>query len=318
MPEAGVDYPHDLSEFDRFFSDEEACRRFLEHLRWPDGFTCPKCDIEGEAWRTNRGLLCQNCRKRTSVTAGTIFQGTRKPLKLWFIAAWEVTAHKYGANAMNVRRMLGVKSYETAWSWLHKLRRAMVHPDRAELSGIVEIDETYVGGEEEGVRGRYTEKKAIVAVAVELTEGGYGRVRLRRIRNVRQSTLEAFVREEVAESAVVRTDGWGGYAGLDRLGYTHDVVNQSASPDPAHVLMPGVHRIASLLKRWLLGTYQGAVSRAHLDYYLDEFTFRFNRRHSRSRGLLFYRLLQQAVRAKHTTTDELFSGVRGERCARQS
>jgi len=308
-PTAGVEYPRDLSEFDRFFPDEEACRRFLERLRWPNGFVCPKCDHRGEGWRTARGILCPACRKRTSVTAGTIFQGTRKPLNLWFIAAWEVTAHKYGANAMNVRRMLGVRSYETAWSWLHKLRRAMVRPDRGKLSGIVEVDETYVGGEEEGARGRYTAKKAIVAVAVELEARGYGRVRLRRVPNVRRTTLEAFVREEVAEGAVLRTDAWSAYKGIGRLGYTHDVVNQSSSSDPAHVLMPGVHRVASLMKRWLLGTYQGAVSREHLDYYLDEFTFRFNRRRSRSRGLLFYRLLEQAVQTGHTTTDKLFRGV---------
>jgi transposase-like protein len=244
-----------------------------------------------------------------SATAGTIFESTRKPLKLWFIAAWEITAHKYGANAVNVKRMLGVKSYKTAWAWLHKFRRAMVVPGREKLSGVVEVDETYVGGEEQGVKGRYTTRKAIVAVAVELKEKGYGRVRLQHISDVKMRTLETFVRGSVAQGVIVRTDAWTGYRNLSGLGYEHEVINQSASPDPAHVLMPGVHRVASLLKRWLLGTYQGAVSNDHLNYYLDEFTFRFNRRSFSSRGLLFYRLLQQAVQTGHTSTHELFMGT---------
>ena len=304
---AGIDYPTNLSDFDRFFPDEGACERFLERLRWPDGFVCPACSHAGTPWGTARGPLCPNCRRRASVTAGTIFQGTRKPLKLWFIAAWEIVAHKYGANAVNVRRMLGVNSYETAWSWLHKFRRAMVRPDRDRLLGVVEVDETYVGGSEVGTQGRHTEKRAIVAVAVEVVdENKLGRVRLRRVADVSGETLRPFLQEAVEPGSSVLTDAWGGYTGLSGLGYDHMVINQSAAPDPAHVLMPAVHRIAALLKRWLLGTYQGAVSREHLNYYLDEFTFRFNRRSSRSRGLLFYRLLEQAAQTQHTPTDALF------------
>lgn len=210
---------------------------------------------------------------------------------------------------MNVKRMLGVRSHKTAWAWLHKFRRAMVVPGREKLSGVVEIDETYVGGEEEGVKGRYTARKAIVAVAVELKDRGYGRVRLQRIPDVKTKTLEAFVRGSVAQGATVRTDAWTGYRNLTGLDYEHEVINQSASPDPAHVLMPGVHRVASLLKRWLLGTFQGAVSNDHLNYYLDEFTFRFNHRKSSSRGLLFYRLLEQAARTHHTPTHALYLGT---------
>jgi transposase-like protein len=309
---AGVDYPSDLSAFDRFFPDEAACARYLERLRWPEGFLCPKCRVQGEAWRMGDGLFhCRHCGGRTSVTAGTIFDGTRKPLKLWFIAAWEITGHKYGANALNVQRMLGLKSYTTAWAWLHKFRRAMVRPDRDRLSGIVEVDEAYVGGEEPGARGRYTETKAIVAVAVEILgeDTRLGRVRMRRIPDVSAKPLQSFVGQAVAPGSSVLTDGWSAYSGLPHLGYDHVVINQSASPSPAHVLLPGVHRVASLVKRWLLGTYQGAVSNEHLDYYLDEFTFRFNRRRSRSRGLLFYRLLEQAVQTDHTPTRALFLGT---------
>ena len=313
---AGVDYPTDLSQFDRFFRDEEACAGYLQGLRWPEGFVCPKCGHAGEAWRMRRGLfLCSACRAQTSVTAGTIFEGTRKPLKLWFIAAWEITSHKYGANAANVQRVLGLKSYKTAWSWLHKLRRAMVCPDRDRLLGVVEVDEMYVGGQEEGVHGRETKKKAIVAVAVEVVDKKrLGRVRLRRVADVSGDALHPFVQQAVEPGSRVLTDGWGGYTGLSGLGYDHRVINQSASPDPAHVLMPAVHRIAALLKRWLLGTYQGAVSREHLNYYLDEYTFRFNRRGSRSRGLLFYRLLEQAVQTEHSPTHAFFLGTgRGTR-----
>lgn len=216
--------------------------------------------------------------------------------------------HKYGANALTVQRMLGVKSYKTAWSWLHKLRRAMVCPDREKLSGVVEVDETYVGGEEPGSRGRYTETKAIAAIAVEIKEVGYGRVRLRRIPNVRRATLESFVLDMVEPDSVVCTDAWTGYAKLDQIGYKHDIVNQSESDDPAHVVLPGAHRVASLLKRVIIGTYHGGISREHLDYSLDEFTFRFNRRSSRSRGLLFYCLLEGAVQTVPTPTHALFGG----------
>ncbi len=313
---AGIDYPSDLSEFDRFFPNGEACAGYLERLRWPEGFACPRCQQRGKAWRMEGGLLrCEHCRARTSVTASTIFEGTRKPLKLWFIAAWEITGHKYGANAANVQRMLGLKSYTTAWAWLHKFRRAMVRPDRDRLDGIVEVDETYVGGEEKGVRGRHTERKAIVAVAVEIVdEKRLGRVRLRRVPDVSGESLAPFVSDAVQSGATVLTDGWRAYGSLADLGYDHLVINQSASPDPAHVLMPGVHRIASLIKRWLLGTYQGGISKEHLDYYLDEYTFRFNRRSSHSRGLLFYRLLEQAVQTQHTTNRGLFRGTgRGRR-----
>jgi hypothetical protein len=243
------------------------------------------------------------------VIAGTIFEGTRKPLRLWFIAIWEITGHKYGVNALTIQRLLGLGSYVTAWAWLHKLRRAMVRPDRDRLQGVVEVDETYVGGSEgTGRPGRYVQRKAIVAIAVEIVDRKkLGRVRLRRIHDASASALEAFVEEAVEPGTRVITDGWAGYWRLASRGYDHVSIKQGSLSDPAHVTMPGVHRVASLLKRWILGTYQGAVSTDHLDYYLDEYTFRFNRRSARSRGLLFYRLLEQAVQTGHTPTRELFT-----------
>jgi transposase-like protein len=230
------------------------------------------------------------------VTAGTIFDKTRTPLTSWFAAAWYVTNQKFGASALGLQRVLGLGSYQTAWTMLHKLRRAMVRPDRDLLGGDVEVDESYVGGDEEGVTGRQTRKKAIVAIAVEVKQPrGFGRVRLRQIADVSAARLVPFVRDVIAPDAVVLTDGWLGYKPLARHGYTHKPTSIAASGDPAHVVMPGVHRVASLLTRWLLGTHQGSVRREHIDSYLDEFTFRFNRRTSQSRGLLFYRLLEQAA-----------------------
>jgi len=222
---------------------------------------------------------------------------------------WHVTNQKFGASALGLQRILGLGSYQTAWAWLHKMRRAMVRPGREKLRGFVEVDETYIGGLEEGTRGRQTEKKAIVSVAVEIHfPRGFGRVRLRRVPDVSAPSLTSFVREVVEPGSVVHTDGWKGYDDLPTWGYMRKKTVLSASGDPAHVAMPGVHRIAALLKRWLLGTHQGAVSARHIDYYLDEYTFRFNRRTSRARGLLFYRLLEQAVETEPTPYAQLIGG----------
>ena len=309
-PVAGVDYPRTFEEFDAWFGSEDACRRYLARLRWPSGFTCPHCGARGKAWRTKRGLFhCASCQGQTSVIAGTIFEGTRKPLRLWFLAMWFVTSQKHGANAMGLQRVLGLRSYETAWAWLHKLRRAMVRPRRDRLKGSVEVDESYVGGEEEGVAGRYTETKAIVVIAVEMqSPKGFGRVRMQRVSGVSASDLTPFVCAAVEPGSIVHTDGWSGYNGITKHGYQRQITVTSASGDPAHVAMPGAHRVAALLKRWLLGTHQGAVSNKHLDYYLDEFTFRFNRRTARARGLLFHRLAEQAVTTPRTTYRGIVTG----------
>ena len=297
-------------ELERRFSSEEACRAYLRELRWPDGFRCPACGA-GRGWPAGRRDLmeCAECHRQTSATAGTIFEGTRKPLAVWFRAMWWMTNQKSGVSALGLQRTLGLGSYQTAWAWLHKMRRAMVRPGRDRLKGRVEVDETYVGGEEAGAVGRYTEKKAIVAVAIEIHKPkGFGRVRLRQVPDVSGDSLVGFVRDVVDEGTIILTDGWTGYAGLSQHNYVHEKTVLSASGDPAHVAMPGVHRVASLLKRWLMGTHQGAVSTRHLDYYLDEYTFRFNRRTSRSRGKLFYRLVQQAVAVEPVPYKQIVGG----------
>lgn len=224
---------------------------------------------------------------------------------------WYVTSQKSGGSALGLKQVLGLGSYQTAWSWLHKMRRAMVRPDRDRLQGYVEVDETYIGGEEQGGRGRLTEKKAIVIIAVEIHfPMGFGRVRMRQVADVSAASLTQFVCDEVETGATVHTDGWSGYNELPGYGYKHEKTVLSATGDPAHIHMPAVHRVASLLKRWLIGTHQGSASSQHLNYYLDEFTFRFNRRSSRSRGLLFYRLMQQAVQEAPAPYRLLVGGTR--------
>ena len=289
------DFPRDLLEFEARFSTEAACREYLFRLRWPDGFCCPRCSGR-RSWPISGVLLqCSGCSYQSSVTAGTIFQDTRKPLRLWFRAVWWVTSQKNGASAMGLQRVLGLRSYKTAWTWLHKLRRAMVRRDRDRLTGRVEVDEAYLGGLEEGVRGRQTERKAVIIVAAQEDGPGIGRIRMRRIIDASAESLVPFVQDSVELGSVVHTDGWLGYEPLGSKGYDHEVTFLKEKKKTPSELMPRVHRVISLLKRWLMGTHQGAVSLEHLDYYLDEFTFRFNRRKSRSRGRLFFRLLQQAV-----------------------
>jgi transposase-like protein len=244
----------------------------------------------------SRSLLrCRACDRQVSLTAGTVLQDTRKPLRMWFLAMWFVTSQKNGVSALGLQRVLGLGSYETAWTWLHKLRRAMVRPGRDCLSGEIEIDETYVGGPEPGKPGRQTEDKAVVVVAAEKSGRGMGRIRLHRVADVSADSLIPFVQAVAVPGSTIHTDGWSGYARLSTLGYQHHVAVISGGSDPAHVVMPRVHNVASLLKRWLMGTHQGGIQHRHLDYYLDEFTFRFNRRRSHARGLLFHRLAQQAV-----------------------
>jgi transposase-like protein len=230
------------------------------------------------------------------VIAGTIFQDTHKPLLLWFQAIWLVTSQKQGASAHSLKQNLGLGSYRTAWTWLHKLRAAMVRRERDRLLGPVEVDEAWIGGQDpDSLGGRHTNSKAIVAVAAEVRGRSLGRIRMRRIYATDGANLLTFIDDVVAPGSLVHTDAWQGYAGLPSRGFDHQKTSLR-SKKAASELLPRVHLVVSLLKRWLLGTHQGAVSDDHLDYYLDEFCFRFNRRSSAQRGLLFRRLLENAVR----------------------
>lgn len=291
------DYPKTVVEFEKRFSSEEACREYLVGLRWPEGFCCPRCQGR-KAWSTHRDLYhCTGCGFQTSITAGTIFHRSRKPLILWFRAMWYITSQKYGANALGLQRVLGLGSYHTAWEWLHRIRRAMVRPGRDRLLGVVDVDETYLGGGRHGKRGRGAENKALVVVAVEdkstPKKKEMGRIRLQRVQDASATSLQAFIQASIEPGSAIRTDGWEGYSQLTAIGYQHLLARKEAAVGES--CLPTCHRVIALFKRWLLGTYQGAVQSQHLDYYLDEFTFRFNRRTSLFRGKLFYRLIQQAL-----------------------
>jgi len=299
------EYPVNLMEFEKEFSTEEQCRAYLFGLRWPNGFVCPYCGGE-KGWQTGEmKIKCQRCRRSTSVIAGTIFQDTHKPLTLWFRAIWYVTSQKNGASAMGLQRILGLGSYHTAWTWLHKLRRAMVRPGRDKLSGRVEVDETYIGApEKDGKRGRGTSNKALTVIAVEVVDQKPGRVRMAIINSASSEELHAFIEETVEKGSTIVTDTWRGYNGIEAKGYTREI-----QPVPRlegeEKSLPHVHIVISLLRRWLLGTLQGAWSKEYFAYYLDEFTFRFNRRNANSRGLLFYRLLQNAVQLEPVTIRDI-------------
>jgi transposase-like protein len=299
-PVAGVHYPRSLGELRSWFVTDADCLDYLEWLRWPDGFVCPRCGGLG-GWRLGDGRFqCAACRSRTSVTAGTILDRTRTPLTVWFMAVWLFATQKDGVSAQSVQRALEIGSYQTAWAMLHRLRSVLVRPGRERLTGIVEVDETFIGGEEPGLRGgRAKGKKSLVGIAVEVKEPrGLGRCRMAILGDGSAASLHPFVTANVESGATVITDAWKGYAGIDDLGYVRDRRSQRAARlrgDDPFALLPNVHRVASLAKRWLLGTHQGSVDQAHLQSYLDEFVFRFNRRTARSRGLVFHRVLELAA-----------------------
>ncbi len=307
------DYPRTLRELDARFATEQACREYLARLRWGQEFVCPACDGT-EAWPTERGLwMCAACGHQASVIAGTIFQGTRTPLSVWFRAIWWVVSPKNGASALGLQRVLGLGSYRTAWTWLHKLRRAMVRPGRDRVSEEVEVDETLVGGLEAGGGRRHLGKKALVVIAAEVRGRAIGRIRMQRVADASADSLLMFVQHAVQPGSVVITDGLQSYRRLPKRGYRHDRRVLLGRGESAEAVWPRVHRVASLIKRWLLGTHQGGVSREHLDYYLDEFTFRFNRRTSRHRGKLFHRLLEQAVAVGPVPYAAMVKGIRGRK-----
>ncbi len=299
-PRAGAHYPRSTGEFLAWFRTDEDCLDYLEWLRWPGGFACPYCGHAG-GWRLADGRVeCGDCSRRTSVTAGTIFDKTRTPLTVWFHACWLFATAKDGISARYLQRALEIGSYQTAWAMLHRLRSALVRPGRGRLAGTVEVDETFIGGEEHGLRGgRQPGKKVLAGIAVQIGEPkGIGRCRMAVLADASGASLGPFVAGSVEPGSRVITDGWVGYNGLAALGYAHERRNQKAAArrgqDPGE-LLPAVHRVASLCKRWLLGTHQGRVEPAHLQAYLNEFAFRFNRRHSRSRGMVFYRVLELAA-----------------------
>ena len=257
-PVAGAHYPRSTGEFLSWYGTDDDCLDYLEWLRWPGGFVCPDCGHAG-GWRLGDGRVkCGGCGSRTSVTAGTIFDKTRTPLTVWFHACWLFATAKDGISAQHLQRVLEIGSYQTAWAMLHRLRSALVRPGRDRLSGTVEVDETYIGGEEPGLRGgRQRGKKVLTGIAVEVREPkGIGRCRMAPLDDASGDTLGTFVTENVQPGATVITDGWAAYRAISGKGYQHRPINQKAARaagDDPDSLLPGVHRVASLCKRWLLG-----------------------------------------------------------------
>lgn len=283
-------YPRNIMEFEKRFSSEQECIKYLFDLRWPN-FKCPKCS-HNKVWITKRGLCrCSKCRWEISVKAGTIFQDTKKLLHQWFRAIWYITNQKHGISALGLQRVLGIGSYHTAWEWLYKLRHAMIRPGRDRISGTIEVDEIYVGGKKIGKRGRGSEGKVLIVIAAQIDGKRIGRIRLKQIPDASGDSLNPAIKETIEPGSTVITDGWEGYSKVEAFGYTHKIAKKEGFV--GENLLPHCNMVASLFKRWLLGIHQGRVQ--YFNYYLDEFTFRFNRRTSKSRGMLFYRLIQQSL-----------------------
>ena len=301
-------YPNNFQEFLSQFPDEKSCWQYLIDIRWTEGYVCTSCQSD-KYWLTSKHKIhCSQCGKEFSITSGTIFQDTKKPLLLWVHIMWWVVAQKTGVSATNMKDFMGFGSDETAWHWLHKLRRAMVREGREKLAGIVEVDETYIGGKEIGTgkQGRGAEEKSLVVVATECIGKKIGRVRIKIISEASTENLLPFVENNIEQGSEVITDGWTGYSFLSkRNDYKHNEKVISGSGKQAHELLPHIHLVISLLKRWIKGTHQGNMSPKHLEYYLDEFAFRFNRKMSTYRGKLFYRLMQQAVTTPPITNKSL-------------
>jgi transposase-like protein len=302
--ETGEAFPRNLMEFMDRFSTEAACLDYLRTVRWPSGFVCPQCGVRG-GWATARGTMyCGGCERQTSLTAGTILHKSRTETRKWFMAVWLLCTQKTGVSAKTLQRDLKV-GYKTAWLILQKLRQATVRAERSLLGGKVEVDETYIGGEESGIGGRQLVGKALVAIAVELDGKKVGRVRLRQIPDASGSSLVGFITDCVTKGSTVHTDDWNGYNGVQAAGYVHRVTPIRGDAERALKFFPHVHLVASLLKRWLGSTHQGRVHRTHLQGYLDEYAFRFNRRRSMHVGKIFHRLIEQMAIHKAKPYDEI-------------
>jgi len=305
-----MNYPGNQIEFEEMFKTELDCINYLTKVRWPQGFICPIC-ASICYWKKSKGRFeCIDCHTETTITNGTIFHKSTKPLLIWFHAIWWIVAQKNGVSAKGLQKILGLGSYRTSWTWLHKFRRLMVLSGRSKLHGIVEVDEVFLGGKKSGKRGRGAEGKSLIAVAIEVLGKKTGRVRLAKIPDASSLSLNGFIESNVEKTTKIITDEWPGYNEIERKGFIHETQKATAKDEEQEVL-PNVHRIASLLKRWLLGTHQSYLNKNKLEYYLDEFVFRYNRRTSKSRGLLFLRLIEQAVNTIPISYEDIINQKHG-------
>lgn len=306
------DFPRSEIEFDQHFHSANACYEYLAKNKWPNGFSCEKCS-HNECWISTKHIyICTRCGHQHSLTAGTIMHGTKKPITYWFKAMWWFTTRKSGVNAVNLQELLGLGSYRTAWTWLQKLRRCTIRKDREKLSGRVEVDEFYVGGEKSGKRGRGAEGKTIVFVAVERdpvqnpqTLEMYwrmGRVRMQIGLDCSSFSLETFIDDAVQSGSTVVTDKWSSYRPILKGRYRHVAANRSVDAGNG---LHGAHLVVSLVKRLIRSTFQGRFEPKYLQNYLDEYVFRFNRRKSKSIGKKFMRLVQQVVKSCKISNEDI-------------
>jgi len=307
-----MNYPKNQIEFDRMFKTEQDCIDYLISIRWSQGFECPTCGSVRTWKKSKKRFECIDCHTETTVTSGTIFHKSTKPLKVWFYAIWWIVAQKNGVSAKGLMRIIGLGSYRTSWTWLHKFRRLMVLSSRSKLQGIIEVDEVLLGGKKSGKRGRGAEGKSLIAVAVEVKGRKTGRVRLAKIPDASSISLNEFIENNIKKASTIITDEWPSYNKLESMGYIHKTQKATAkNENEDEEVLPNVHRIASLLKRWLLGTHQSYVNKNKLGYYLDEYIFRYNRRTSTSRGLLFLRLIEQTVKTPPVSYKEIINQNHG-------
>jgi len=305
-----MNYPGNQIEFEEMFKTELDCINYLTKVRWPQGFICPIC-ASIRYWKKSKGRFeCIDCHTETTITNGTIFHKSTKPLLIWFHAIWWIVAQKNGVSAKGLQKILGLGSYRTSWTWLHKFRRLMVLSRRSKLHGIVEVDEVFLGGKKSGKRGRGAEGKSLIAVAIEVLGKKTGRVRLAKIPDASSLSLNGFIESNIEKTTKIITDEWPGYNEIESKGFIHETQKAMAKDEEQEVLS-NVHRIASLLKRWLLGTHQSYLNKNKLEYYLDEFVFRYNRRTSKSRGLLFLRLIEQAVNTIPISYEDIINQKHG-------
>lgn len=290
-----MNYPANQMEFEKMFKIEQDCIDYLKSVRWPHGFECPTCGSIRYWKKIKDRFECIDCHTETTITNGTIFHKLTKPLLIWFRAICWMVAQKDGVSAKGLQKILGLGSYQTAWTWLHKFRRPMVLSGRNKLQRIVEVDKVFVGGKTIGKRGRGAEGKSLIALAVEVQGRKTGQVRLAKIPDASSDGLKNFMEENFESSSTIITDGWPSYNELEMKGYKHKVQKPTLSDEDE--VLPNVHRLASLLKRWLLIMNQSYLNKNKMDYYLGEYVFRYNRRTSKSRGLLFARLIEQGVKA---------------------
>lgn len=315
-------FPTSLPEFQRAFPDDGACANYLETIRWPDGFTCQKCGLVEEPYRfqtrSSVVLRCRGCKANTSLTAGTVMQSSHTPLSTWFWGAYLMTTQIPGQSAVQFQRQLALTRYETAFQILHKLRAGMVRPERDSIGRehSVEVDECYVGGETRG-EGRGTHHKSIVVGAVEVRsrqDDGKahkrrvyaGRLRLRVVPDRSAEMLTGFLKENIAPGAAIITDGWSGYSGLSEIGYRHEALALAGDPDKAEAHLPMIHLVFSNMKTWIKGTHHGRIEPKHLQAYLNEYVFRFNRRFYPMTA--FHSVLGIAARSVPPTYAQLYSG----------